>query len=201
MCVITISPEGKKLNKKKIEEMWDSNPHGAGVAYPLSSKKLKVVKGIMELDDFLKIYYDIPEVPHVFHFRFASVGARIPELTHPFDVNDPFRTELIFVTDKVLFHNGTISNHKILLYSLLPQMDKEDLHKFLDLEDYSDSQVVTLLLKKTGDPRILELFRDRFVFMTPDKIEKYGKFQEKDGFYFSSYIVRYFYFDFRKNDF
>lgn len=101
MCIAIHRPGGVHIKKHTLETCFDSNPHGAGFAYP-TRNGLRIVKGLMTFDDFWKQYRKYPGKPMLIHFRWATHGTRGPEMTHPFGV---------VIEDKVefaLIHNGII---------------------------------------------------------------------------------------------
>lgn len=106
MCIIAYVRKGVKLENDYLTRFHHRNPHGAGIAiWNDNERKWEVVKGLMtleEIEDFMtsKKLVDTKDHPtFVIHFRYATAGSIIPELTHPFKItlqND----ECIF------FHNG-----------------------------------------------------------------------------------------------
>jgi predicted glutamine amidotransferase len=105
MCVIIHQPKGKKISKKVLISAWDSNPDGAGISLRLKNN-IQVIKGLMTFNDFYEAYEELKNFELVIHFRFATHGAKIPEFTHPFKIDDKHHTEPIFIANKVLHHNG-----------------------------------------------------------------------------------------------
>lgn len=88
------------FSERRIQNMWDSNPHGAGIMYQANGK-VYVVKGLMTVEDFNHAVKDIGRKrPMVMHFRIKTHGNIIPELTHPFWIEQ----------DKLaMVHNGIVS--------------------------------------------------------------------------------------------
>jgi hypothetical protein len=104
MCVIAVSLKGKKLDEERLRKMWNSNSHGAGIAYVDKEKNLVIVKkGLMTFEDFLNEYKEVPEgVVHAVHFRLASAGGRTPQMTHPSELIE-FKFPNLSIVQKLFF--------------------------------------------------------------------------------------------------
>ena len=194
MCVIAVSLKGNKFSVGDLKKMWDANSHGAGVAW-LDGSKVRVRKGFMRLDEFIDFYREeVPEgVMHAIHFRLRSAGEVVPELTHPFRVDKIDTQELEYVADRVLFHNGTVSDWRGIFFGVLGSFSEEDIKEILSVEYFSDSYVLSLLVYKYGD-EILKLFDfgNRWLVFGALPIF-YGDWEkdEKNGFVFSNLTWRY----------
>jgi hypothetical protein len=68
-------------------------------------------KGLKDHEAVLQ-YIESHKIPFplVIHFRTASVGGPLPELTHPFPVEENVSLDLEGDTDMVLFHNGHVAD-------------------------------------------------------------------------------------------
>jgi hypothetical protein len=110
MCVAALLYTRPKTSD--IECMFDHNPHGAGFAYQ-HGDTLRIVRGLMTVTDLLRALDDEPIVyPALLHFRWATHGGQIPELTHPFPTGvQALMGELDTTSDQVLIHNGTWANY------------------------------------------------------------------------------------------
>jgi len=111
-----------KLNDTKcpsidiLRNCWDSNPDGAGFAFPVEGNQVKIVKGFMHWQDFedawekYKKHYDLDHRSVLLHFR-ISTGGRGAGNTHPFAIMGD--TEILhqtrLITDYAVIHNGIIS--------------------------------------------------------------------------------------------
>lgn len=119
MCVILVCDRSRPT-PEMVKASWERNSHGGGVAwqheYALSKddKKAGRTRGRrvvrwrkgLELEEMLQLAKDLP-VPFVMHFRIASVGPRIGDLTHPFPLIDGIPLDWEGESEKgVLFHNG-----------------------------------------------------------------------------------------------
>jgi len=116
MCVIIVCQK-RNITDKEMEKMWAGNPHGAGMAWISKAGKVCFKKGITKLADLKAFYHSRKfRLPHVVHFRIATVGAIMPELTQPFicSPNSPIRMDHEG-DEKVLFHNGTYRDWETIL--------------------------------------------------------------------------------------
>lgn len=104
MCVIMHKPAKTDIPSETFTKCWEANPHGAGFMYATDGGFLRVVNGLMSLNDFTHAYvnHECVKKEVVIHFRLASAGAITPEQTHPFWV---FKDLLAFV------HNGHMSGY------------------------------------------------------------------------------------------
>lgn len=102
MCIIiTKDRDVKPLDRAYFERAWDSNSDGGGVVWREPDGTVKIKKGIMEKDQFLKLLDKVNKKDYAFiaHFRIRSVGEVKPENCHP------------FVLDHLTFaHNGTLTH-------------------------------------------------------------------------------------------
>lgn len=120
MCVIAFSPRGMDIpSPQQIEQMWNSNPDGAGYAFTDKRGRVVYRKGFMKLNDLLKELEAPERFKHVnfaIHFRIGTSGKNDAKTCHPFPVSNNFadlrQTE--GVEDAVLFHNGVLSDGGIV---------------------------------------------------------------------------------------
>lgn len=106
MCVaLTINGEAS-IPIADLERMDNDNPHGIGVAYLDSAVgKIKIRKGLT-LKDLAWIQADLPR-PFLMHFRWATIGPKVPRLAHPFALgHDAFSPDLEQWCTAALIHNG-----------------------------------------------------------------------------------------------
>lgn len=116
MCLIIIKPPVTDLPKDDLlKQAFINNPHGAGIAYNDKGSVI-IKKGYMNFPSFIEDYHKLQEGINlytktvIFHFRKASRGKVIPELTHPFPISDnaDILKKHYCKTDYAVFHNGTI---------------------------------------------------------------------------------------------
>lgn len=111
MCVIMIvGKDGPRPTAAMTAKAWGRNDDGGGVAWrettPKGEKVVKWRKDLTEkeMDDLCQT---LP-LPYVAHWRIASCGGVLAELTHPFPIERNASLALEGTTKgHVLFHNGT----------------------------------------------------------------------------------------------
>lgn len=105
MCIAAVI--FKPLTLAELKLMDEENPHGGGVAcvkqgriWFLKGLDAGAIHGLQEAG--------VLSYPYLLHFRWATQGARIPELCHPFPLGPrALMGETTGFADKVLIHNGT----------------------------------------------------------------------------------------------
>jgi predicted glutamine amidotransferase len=194
MCVIAVSLKGVKFSVDDLKKMWDANSHGAGVAW-CDGSRVKVRKGFMKFEEFIEFYEEgVPRgVMHAIHFRLRSAGEVVPELTHPFRVDVVDTQELEYVADRVLFHNGTVSDWRGIFWGVLSSFSEEDVKKVFSVKYLSDSYVVSLLVYRYGH-EVLKFCDDtsKWLVFSSEPVF-YGRWERDDkrGFVFSNLSWRY----------
>ncbi|MCI4463314.1 MAG: hypothetical protein JHC30_03985 [Caldisericum sp.] len=150
MCIIAVSLSGERFTEEELKKMWDSNPHGAGVAW-LQGKRVKVIKGIMSYEGLVAVYEKIPEgAVHALHCRLRSAGEILPQLTHPFRVDKLDTLRLKYTAEAVLFHNGTVSDWRSMFIAVLSAFTQRQREQILSLKNLSDTYVASLLVNRFG---------------------------------------------------
>ncbi len=163
--------------EEELTASWQSNNHGAGVAWN-NGEKVYYKKGIMKIEDLKKIIEKI-KPPYVIHFRLASIGAKIPELTHPFVISKEISNPLQYEGEhSVLFHNGTEREavNMFMMYCLLKNKKIP--------EHFSDSLCIAKLVCVLGYNYLRHL-DGKFCIVEPKKIITFGSFQEDNGIFHS----------------
>ena len=124
MCVIVVSKAGVDApDEQKLKNMWDKNPHGAGILVD-NGEKIKYTKGYMTWEDFkqglekYKSEFNLKDVVFATHFRITTHGKTDKFTTHPFLLSPRYedlrKTEYEGKTP-VMMHNGTITGFGGLL--------------------------------------------------------------------------------------
>lgn len=109
MCVAAIIH--KPVSFESMHCMDTDNPHGAGVAW-FADGQLRFKRGlkaehIYAMQESGEITY-----PYLMHYRWATHGDRIPELTHPFPTGPrAFAGELEGTAEQVIIHNGVWNDY------------------------------------------------------------------------------------------
>jgi len=179
MCIIAICEE-RSLTHAEWKRCWESNGHGMGYAF-WDGRKVYAAKGFMKKGEAWEVYKEVP-VPHVVHFRIASAGGIIPELTHPFicsKESEPF--EEYTGKQSLLFHNGMVGDWKSLLMSAIMQT------KTVPVGEMSDSRTMAIAVSVAGND-ILDYFDSmKWVVVSKDGYHKVGSWTEgEDGLLFSN---------------
>lgn len=115
MCIIAIKPKNVAMPTREIlERMFDKNPDGAGVVYTTTKNTIKIVKGIMSKNEFVKTCERIPTTAvAILHTRISTSGGVSKELTHPYKLTNDFK-ELRKLNAEIsegyaVAHNGVFS--------------------------------------------------------------------------------------------
>jgi hypothetical protein len=119
MCVIVYKPSnvdvGKLLDKKMLQQCWDANDDGAGLAWFDTTARLwEIRKGFMSFHKFWKHLKEAPlttEATAICHFRIGTSGKMDGGNTHPFPITsdiEHMRKTSISGVESLLFHNGVV---------------------------------------------------------------------------------------------
>ena len=101
MCIIAVKPAEVKISQTYLENMWHGNSDGAGIMYA-EGGKVRIIKGLMKFGDLEAAVREVGmERKFVMHFRIRTHGKVIPELTHPFWIEED---------GLAMAHNGIISS-------------------------------------------------------------------------------------------
>jgi hypothetical protein len=178
MCIIAIA-EKRKLTVEEFKTCWTNNPDGAGFAWYDKKGNLIVSKGFMKIKEALSFYETLP-LPHVAHFRVGTSGNVCPELTHPFIVSKESEIVLSGKVERVLFHNGVVSDWKNYMVQIALVDGKMLTGKI------NDSRVIASLVSRIGED-ILDHLGSKWVTMDKENMTYYGGDWEKEkGVLFSN---------------
>lgn len=177
MCVIAVCEKGLSLDKGKFHACFSSNSHGAGFAW-IRKEKLAWHKGFMKADEAWDFYQTISGNAHVAHFRLSSAGGISPELTHPFIVSSGSPIEMEGASKgRLLFHNGTISGWKDMLFSLALH------HGSIPEGEMSDTRVMAMAVSTLGD-KILD--SGKYVIASSKEFMMYGSWVEHENIHYTN---------------
>lgn len=115
MCVICYIPkESKGLSYRDIKDMWDTNPHGAGMMWLEKNGKVAFKKGYFNIDELYRDYLIIKNDYNfecALHFRIATGGGINEKMCHPFVMTnkDKYLIKTIGYADVCVMHNGIIN--------------------------------------------------------------------------------------------
>jgi len=184
MCVLIVA-QNSKIDKKTFKKAWQENPDGFGMAWR-GNGEVHYKKGIMSLKEAMQFYYsrEFP-LPHILHFRIASVGEVCPELTHPFELG--WNTELEGHTKRgVVFQNGT--DREALKHIITVALVRK---RELPTGKWSDARALGILIKELGVNVLNFLDAGKVAVFTPDKLYLHGEFKEYKGNLFSNLYWQY----------
>src|SRR5260221_10234793 len=142
MCVIYVC-------NSNVPDEWElaggalSNSDGAGVAWR-EKGVIKWEKGIDEVKDVMEITKKV-KLPIVIHFRTASAGPAIPELTHPFPLVKGIPLDLTGSAPAVLFHNGHMTNWEEKYLNFILGAGEE-----VSLGEFSDTRAMAHMITPCG---------------------------------------------------
>ena len=188
MCVIVAKPAGIKMpTESQIEDMWYTNPDGAGFMYT-KNNTVYIRKGFMSLLDFtdalerLASKNDLTELPLVMHFRITTHGGTRPENCHPFPVTDSVGvlTKLDSKTKLGVAHNGIIP--------ITPRKDISDTMEYILTQLAPLHRAVpNFYANKDLMEMVYNAVHSKLAFLT-DKGEIFtvGDFHDKDGILYSN---------------
>ncbi len=173
MCVIVYKTGKTQIAYRTIQDMWDSNPHGAGVALFLDAETVHIEKGFTKPHELFQYLKTVEGTPLAIHFRIATHGEHSAELTHPFVVTTDLNEATQVATDTqkpVIFHNGIISGFG----------DSGIKSKVSDTLDYVTS-VLAYLPDATTIKRVLMHTGSKYILMMDHKFYIVGDFHKHKG--------------------
>lgn len=178
MCVIAIADE-KRMTEDHIKKMWAHNRDGGGIAWR-EHGKVQWRKGLKE-DELKDLCLTVP-LPYIAHFRIASCGGTLPELTHPFPIQKTAPLALKGATSgNLLFHNGHLGRWKDILLNMATGKQVE-----LPPGAWSDTRLMAWVASYCGT-NILPFFDEKLVSFGPTEIEVWGVgWQRVDDLYVSN---------------
>ena len=166
MCIIASIPAGSKIEENTLNQMWNSNPDGGGIAY-IEDGKVKTYKS-MKLkkfrSNFMRILDEHGDSDILVHTRLATHGSVCIPNVHPFPVMQDGKE----LDDLVFAHNG------ILPSSFIPpaKLDISDT-RYINEVLFNGTDFDTVL----DDSRWREMIGDiighnKFVFLSANPIHK-----------------------------
>jgi predicted glutamine amidotransferase len=187
MCIAIYKPQGKEIDKKKLEMCWKSNQHGVGFAY-VEDGKIHI-KRFLKKDRAFEYYDKNKHRSLMIHFRNASAGKVHIINVHPFKVGKGM----------VMCHNGTFpyevrkenrdaSDTRLFAKSWLSKLPNgwEENSQILNyLEDFMGTSKV-ILLRKDGTFFILNEQKGEWVDDIWYSNDYYKKERTKPKVYSSS---------------
>ncbi len=169
MCVIVVCPNTRP-SSEMVEKCWQANPDGAGIAYREGEGSNTVVRWKKGLS-LAKIKDEIEAAPFPFvaHFRIASVGKVVPNLTHPFPVHPKAPLDLAGTTKgHVLFHNGTWTKWRDETWIAAARFKAK-----IPAGRWSDTRAMAFLSYFYG-PGLLDFIEEKGVLFGPSDLELFN---------------------------
>jgi predicted glutamine amidotransferase len=144
MCVILKCTESRP-EQELIDRCEASNGDGMGAAWfeeVDGERKVHYLKGIEDPEHVGDLAQELP-LPYTLHFRTTTEGGTRPELTHPFPITAEAETDLEGYADRVLFHNGTISDWDEVMKFFIASHGPDSIP---DVTSMSDSRAAAYLV-------------------------------------------------------
>jgi hypothetical protein len=119
MCLLIAKPEGIVIPEltKLCRLATDSNPDGFGVSWKSKRGKVKHWKGIVDIEEQVKIIEQIGKNEATIHWRFGTSGGTTKINCHPFLLPD----------GSIVAHNGVMP--------IVPEAGKSDTRTIAELSD------------------------------------------------------------------
>lgn len=151
MCVAAVIH--KPVSLKYLNLMQKENPDGAGVAWVEPGATDISFRRGLTADEIFDMQRRVLKTPYMLHFRWATQGASVPEMTHPFPLGPrALMGELSGTAPTVLIHNGTWHRGgqvAALRKSMVAQLMPEGV-----IEAASDTAIAAFLLPEM--PRLID---------------------------------------------
>lgn len=178
MCVIAVAIKSE-LPLNVLRACESSNPHGGGCSW-IEDGMVRFVKNV-RATKIAELLAGKP-LPHVVHFRIATVGGVQPRRCHPFTISGVRNDLLEGVAKAALYHNGHCSGWEF--YASMTGV-AQGLPS-----DASDSMAIARMVAVRGEGILQELVNrnaGKFAVMHKNgEVKLYGRFEEHDGAMFSN---------------
>ena len=176
VCVICYIPKNKSITREDIEDMFYTNPDGAGFMYS-DGRHVYFKKGFFDVNKFAEEFLKIPQnYERVAHFRIATSGGVKSANCHPFNITGDFRKmcKLRGVTNKAFMHNGIFSEYA----TSKEYSDTMLFNKYLLSQIELNTNNLAFLNKSIKGSKL--------AIMTPQKTYLLGDWQDVDGVKYSN---------------
>ena len=151
MCIAIVKPQGTEISDEYLENCFDNNKDGAGIAYAKDGK-LYIVKGIFDKKQFIKEVRKAEKVAQgtiLIHCRIGTSGLKDKNNCHPHIVNDNLVMIHNGILDVDVPKNSKVSDTVIFIETYLKKLSK----------DFVKSEPIMHLIEKAiGD-------RNKFAFL------------------------------------
>lgn len=127
MCIAIVKPQGTEISDEYLENCFDNNNDGAGIAYAKDGK-ICVVKGIFDKKQFIEEVRKAEKTAQgdmLIHCRIGTSGLKNKKNCHPHIVND----NLVMIHNGILDidvpDNSKVSDTVIFIETYLKQLPKD----------------------------------------------------------------------------
>jgi hypothetical protein len=152
MCVAAIIYQPVSLDD--LESMEADNPHGGGVAWANGHGQISFIKGLTARQIFQYQEEGTLAYPYLLHFRWATYGAKVPQLTHPFVIGPrALLGETSGDCQALFIHNGTWPNFEAAAQKYIESTGNYTMPQKA-LDHASDTAIAAWLAK--DNPEILD---------------------------------------------
>ena len=191
MCIAIVKPQGTVISDEYLENCFDNNNDGAGIAYAKDGK-LYVVKGIFDKKQFIQEVRKAEKIAQgdmLIHCRIGTSGLKDKKNCHPHIVNDSLVMIHNGVLDVKVPKNSKVSDTVIFIEKYLKKLSK----------DFVKSEPIMHLIEKAIGERnkfaFLNNKGESFICNAKAGIVEKGIWYSNDTYSFSWYKFDYDFFD------
>lgn len=127
MCIAIVKPQGTYISDEQLENCFDNNKDGAGIAYA-NNGKIYVVKGIFDKKEFIKEVRKAEKVAEgdmLIHCRIGTSGLKNKKNCHPHTVNENLVMIHNGILDIDIPENSKVSDTVIFIETYLKNLSKD----------------------------------------------------------------------------
>ncbi len=192
MCVIFACETSKPSEDDIVSAGW-TNPDGAGIAWVETPTKgapvVRWEKGMKDGEEVIEALKPIKTFPILMHFRIATCGGKIPQLTHPFPITPQVDIALRGAAPAVMMHNGHWNDWDKRVWAMALAKSAE-----WPKGAWSDSRALAWVLSMGGAGALDFLYHqgvspDRVVTLSAQgggSLDYWGNWIDKKGFFASN---------------
>lgn len=141
MCIAIVKPQGTYISDEYLENCFNNNSDGAGIAYAKDGK-LFIIKGIFDKEQFVKTVRHVEKIAQgdiLIHCRIATSGLKDNNNCHPHIINDSLALIHNGILDIRVPFNSKISDTVIFIDEYLKTLDKNFIadEKIMKLIEYA----------------------------------------------------------------
>lgn len=173
MCVILVSPNGKKFDVKELEAAQAANYDGVGLAWRTDNGLIAYRK----FEKFDAEQWRQPPGTCVIHFRLATAGGSAVEMAHPFPITRSAGVRRWGKAKRVLFHNGHLPGWEYDARDVLPKRLKKN------SGPWSDSRLLAFCVHRFGEKHVAAMadnYYQRVAIFDDDGVGIFGKWEQDE---------------------